>query len=34
VTDRDDDRDDELDEPAAPDPESVELPSDDDPEAD
>ncbi len=34
VADRDDDRNDELDEPPAPDPEAVELPSEDDPEAD
>jgi hypothetical protein len=33
-TPREDDRNDELDEPPAPDPDEVELPSDDDPEAD
>ena len=33
-TPREDDRNDELDEPPAPDPEEAELPSDDDPEAD
>jgi hypothetical protein len=33
-TPRDDDRNEELDEPPAPDPEETELPSEDDPEAD
>ena len=33
-TPREDDRNDELDEPPAPDPDEVERPSDDDPEAD